>query len=116
MSEPTWVTQTPTAPTHSHFYYKVSMGEGATLDKAYSDALLKACTDAWLKIGGRISTGDEATTISIKDFTMKLPINPVCKYWLQLYSPNRIRIYVLWQIAEDANYYPKWEEFNQCNE
>lgn len=116
VSKPSWVSQKPTAPSNSHFYYNVSMGEGANIDKAYEDALRNAMKDAWLKIGGRITTGDGTNTITIEDFTMKLPINPVCKYWLQLYSPNRIRMYVLWQIAEDANVYPKWDDFNQCYE
>lgn len=116
VSKPAWVSQKPIAPPRSYFYYNVSMGEGNNLDKAYENALKNVVKDVWLKNGGRITTEDGTNSITLEDFSMKLPINPVCRYWLQLYSPSRIRMYVLWQIADDANVYPKWEDFNQCSE
>lgn len=116
MPEPEWVTQTPISPKGSYFYYKVTMGEGVNLDEAYTDAFQKAVKEAYLKIGGRVTTQDGAKTIALEDFTMQVPINQVCKYYLQLYSPNRMRMYVLWQIANDALKYPTWEEYTKCND
>lgn len=119
---PTWVTQIPLANTKAHFYYRVTMGEGKTYDKAYANAFAKAILEASWKHGVRINAKDDMAalessiteSISIDDHTMQIPINKVCDYWEQVYSPNRIRLYVLWQIADDALSDPKFEEFNNC--
>lgn len=119
---PTWATQIPSANAKNHYYYRVTMGEGATYDKAYANAFAKAALEAAWKMGVRVNTTNDVNaleesitqSISVDDHTMQIPMNKVCDYWEQLYSPNRIRLYVLWQIANDALTEPKFEEYNNC--
>ena len=119
---PTWTYQIPSSNAKSHFYYRVTMGEGATYDKAYANAFAKAILEASWKHGVRVNAKDDMAaletsitqSISIDDHTMQIPMNKVCDYWEQLYSPNRIRLYVLWQIADDALNDPKFEEYTNC--
>ncbi len=119
---PTWTYQIPSTNGKSHYYYRVTVGEGATYDKAYANAFAKAILEAAWKHGVRVNQKDDMAaletsitqSISIDDHTMQIPMNKVCDYWEQLYSPNRIRLYVLWQIANDALSDPKFEEYTNC--
>lgn len=119
---PTWTYQIPSANVAGNFYYRVTVGEGVTYDKAYANAFAKAVMEAAWKHGVRVNAKDDMAaletsitqSISIDDHTMQIPMNKVCDYWEQLYSPNRIRLYVLWQIANDALKDPKFEDFTNC--
>lgn len=119
---PSWVTKIPTPQSKGNFYYRVTMGEGQTYDKAYANAFAKALLEAAWKHGVRVNTQNDMAalensiteSISIENHTMELPMNKVCDYWEQLYSPNRIRLYVLWQVANDALKDPKFEDYTNC--
>ncbi len=119
---PSWVKNIPSSQTKGNFYYRVTMGEGQTYDKAYANAFAKALLEAAWKHGVRVNTQNDmealetsiTESISVENHTMELPMNKVCDYWEQLYSPNRIRLYVLWQIANDALKDPKFEEYTNC--
>ncbi len=119
---PSWVTTIPTPQTKGNFYYRVTMGEGQTYDKAYANAFAKALLEAAWKHGVRVNTQNDMAalensiteSINVENHTMELPMNKVCDYWEQLYSPNRIRLYVLWQIADDALKDPKFEVYTKC--
>ena len=119
---PKWVSHIPASSPQNNYYYRVTMGEGRTYDKAYANAFAKALMEASWKHGVRVNAKDDMAaleksiteSISIEDHTMKIPMNKVCDYWEQLYSPNRIRLYVLWQISNSAIKETKFEEFNNC--
>lgn len=119
---PQWVLNKPAANVAHNYYYRVTMGEGITYDKAYSAAFAKAMLEASMKIGVRITasadeseiTSEISKKISMEDYTMEIPINKVCDFWEEVYSPKRIRLYVLWQVAESALKDPIFDEFNNC--
>ena len=122
---PQWVTQLPAANPQKHFYYRVTMGEGVTYDKAYANAFAKAIMEAKWKIGVRVSMNDDIAAlegqvtdaINVQDQNMTIPINKVCDWWKE-YRPaastKQIRLYVLWQIADDGRFEPRFEDFTNC--
>lgn len=119
---PQWVMNKPAANVAHNYYYRVTMGEGSTYDKAYAAAFAKAMLEASMKMGVRVTaSADESEItseinkkISMEDYTMEIPINKVCDFWEEVYSPKRIRLYVLWQVAESALKDPIFDEFNNC--
>ena len=113
--KPNWVKQTPAAPQQNHFYYRVTYGEDPNIEKAEKKAKDQAIKEHADKLGIRVDviSGDSVLTDA---YTMKVNINKVCMYCEQDYCPTRYRVYVLWQIANDALHKPKWEEFNRCDD
>lgn len=123
---PQWVTQLPAANPQKHFYYRVTMGEGVTYDKAYASAFAKAIMEAKWKIGVRVSMNDDIAVlegqvtdaINVQEQNMTIPINKVCDWWEE-YRPaasaKQIRLYVLWQVADDGRFEPRFEDFTNCN-
>lgn len=125
-SMPQWVTNIPSAEPQKYFYYRVTVGEGATYDKAYASAFAKAIMEAKWKLGVQVNVSDDvealegqiSSAINIQSQSMAIPINKVCDYWEEYYpssSTKNIRLYVLWQIASDGRIYPKFEDFSNCN-
>lgn len=122
---PQWVTQVPASNPQKHFYYRVTMGEGATYDKAYANAFAKAIIEAKWKLGVRVNMTDEVdalegqitSAINVQEQSMTIPINKVCDWWEEfrpVASAKQIRIYVLWQIADDGRFEPRFEDYNNC--
>lgn len=122
---PQWVTQLPAANPQKHFYYRVTMGEGATYDKAYANAFAKAIMEAKWKLGVKVNVADDVAAlegkvtnaINVQDQNMTIPVNKVCDWWEE-YRPaassKQIRLYVLWQIADDGRFEPRFEDFTNC--
>lgn len=122
---PQWVTQLPASNPQKHFYYRVTVGEGATYDKAYANAFAKAIMEAKWKLGVRVNVSDDmaalegqvTSAIDVQEQTMAIPINKVCDYWEEFRPVNtakQIRLYVLWQIADDGRFEPRFEDFTNC--
>lgn len=119
---PKWVNHMPKANAQHHYYYRVTVGEGGNYDNAYANAFAKAILEASMKLGVRVRATDTEQSIedaiskkiSMDDFSMEIPINKVCEFTEDLYSPKRIRIYVLWQVANDALKSPEFDEYNDC--
>ncbi len=122
---PQWVMQLPSANPQKHFYYRVTMGEGATYDKAYANAFAKAIMEAKWKLGVKVNVSDDVTAlegqvtdaINIQEQNMTIPINKVCDWWEEfrpVASAKQVRIYVLWQIADDGRFEPRFEDFTNC--
>ncbi len=122
---PQWVTELPEANPSKHFYYRVTMGEGASYDKAYANAFAKAIMEAKWKLGVNVNVAEDVlaleskitNAINIQDQTMTIPINKVCDWWEEcrpVASAKQIRLYVLWQIADDGRFEPKFENFTNC--
>lgn len=122
---PQWVTQLPTSNPQKHFYYRVTMGEGETYDKAYANAFAKAIMEAKWKLGVRVNMSDDMAAlegkvtdaINVEGQSMSIPINKVCDYWEEfrpVASSKLIRLYVLWQVADDGRFEPRFEDFTNC--
>lgn len=122
---PQWVTQLPSANPQKHYYYRVTMGEGATYDKAYASAFAKAVMEAKWKLGVRVNVADDVAAlegqvtdaIDVQEQNMSIPINKVCDWWEEfrpVASAKQVRIYVLWQIADDGRFEPRFEDFTNC--
>ena len=60
---PSWVTTIPTPQTKGNFYYRVTMGEGQTYDKAYANAFAKALLEAAWKHGVRVNTQNDMAAL-----------------------------------------------------
>lgn len=93
------------------------------MDKAYANAFAKAVIEAKWRLGVRVKVSDDVNaleqeitkSINVDEQTMLIPINKVCEYWEEYYSPKKIyRMYVLWQIADDGRFDPIFEEFTKC--
>ena len=122
---PQWVTQLPTSNPQKHFYYRVTMGEGETYDKAYANAFAKAIMEAKWKLGVRVNMSDDMAAlegkvtdaINVEGQSMSIPINKVCDYWEEfrpVASSKLIRLYVLWQVADDGRFEPRFEDYTNC--
>lgn len=122
---PQWVTQLPASNPQKHFYYRVTMGEGETLDKAYANAFAKAIMEAKWKLGVRVNMSDDMAAlegkvtdaINVEGQSMSIPINKVCDYWEEfrpVASTKQIRLYVLWQVADDGRFEPRFEDYTNC--
>ncbi len=120
---PQWINNVPEANSKNHFYYRVTLGEGQSLDRAYANAFAKAIIEAKWRLGVRVKVSDDVNaleqeitkSINVDEQTMLIPINKVCEYWEEYYSPKKIyRMYVLWQIADDGRFDPIFEEFTKC--
>ena len=122
--KPYWITQLPVANTQNHYYYRVTMAEGTSYDNAYAKAFAKAIMEAKWKIGVRVDFSDDISSlensvtegISVGHQSVEIPMNKVCDFWEEVHdrTGNSIRIYVLWQVAEDASHCPKFDDFTKC--
>ena len=122
---PQWVTNLPSANPQKHYYYRVTMGEGVTYDKAYANAFAKAIMEAKWKLGVHVNVSDDiaalegqvTSAIDVQEQNMSIPINKVCDWWEEYYQSStkkHIRLYVLWQVADDGRFEPRFEDYTNC--
>lgn len=118
---PSWLTQLP-EPGNSSYYYRVTMAESRTYEKAYAKAFAMAILESSWKLGVTVDTKADVQTlehgildnISVQQTQMVLPLNKVCEYEEQLNSSMNVRLYILWQVAAEANRKPEFETYNNC--
>lgn len=118
---PSWLTQLPEAGNDS-YYYRVTMAEARTYEKAYAKAFAMAILESSWKLGVAVDTKADVQTleqgildnISVQQTQMVLPLNKVCEYVEQLNSSMNVRLYILWQVATDGSRKPQFEPFNNC--
>ena len=118
---PSWLTQMPEAGNDS-FYYRVTMAEARTYEKAYAKAFAMAILESSWKLGVAVDTKADVQTleqgildnIEVQQTQMVLPLNKVCEYEEALASINKVRLYILWQVAADGSRKPQFEPFNNC--
>lgn len=119
---PYWVKNIPT-PKSGNFYYRVTIAEGKTYKDAYAEAFTMAIYESYSKlvgIGVKINSDEETIkdgvmqAISSDVGYMQLPINKVCEYEEKMRTSSKIRLYVLWQVANSALIDPQFEFFNKC--
>lgn len=119
---PSWVKNTPAAK-NGTFYYRVTMAEGKNYKDAYAEAFAMAIYESYSKLVGisvKINSDKETIkegvmqSLSSEEGYMRLPINKVCEYEERVSTSNKIRLYVLWQVANSALVDPQFENFTQC--
>ena len=119
---PSWVTHLPEAG-NSSYYYRVTVAEARTHEKAYAKAFAMAILESSWKLGVTVDTRNDLQVveqgilddISVQDNQMVLPLNKVCEYEERLNSSMNVRLYVLWQVASDGNRKPEFEPYINCN-
>ena len=102
---PSWLVQLP-EPGNSSYYYRVTMAEARTYEKAYAKAFAIAILESSWKLGVTVDTKADIQTleqgildnISVQQTQMVLPLNKVCEYEEQLNSSMNVRLYILWQV------------------
>ena len=121
--QPYWVKRLP-VPKSGNFYYRVTIAEGRNYKDAYAEAFAMAIYESYSKLKG-VAVSINSDQQSIKDGVleaissadngqMQLPINKVCEYEERVITSNKIRLYVLWQVANSALANPQFEDFNKC--
>lgn len=119
---PYWVKRPP-VPTSGNFYYRVTVAEGKDYKDAYIESFAMAIFESYSKVAGfsvSISADQNdikegvSNAISSKNSQMRLPINKVCEYQEELVTSNGVKLYVLWQVANNALVDPQFEYFNNC--
>lgn len=122
VSRPSWVVNRPQVGIEKLYYYRVTIGEGITYDKAYANAFAKAILESSWKLGVEVNAGSDLKTIedditaniSVEKSRMNLPMNKVCEFVEPLTGKRGVRIYVLWQVAKYGNVPPNFDEFTNC--
>ncbi len=121
---PYWVTQLPSAGADKNYYYRVTMAEDVSYDKAYANAFAKAVMEAKWRMGVEVHFQDDVKSlensvtegVNVNQDFISIPMNKVCDYWEANHTPmgDLIRLYVLWQVAKFGNKEPQFEEFTKC--
>ena len=121
---PYWVKRIP-APKSGNFYYRVTVAEGRNYKDAYAEAFAMAVFESYSKLSGiAVTIGSDQQVIkdgiveaisTAYEGQMRLPINKVCEYEERVVTSNKVRLYVLWQVANNALEDPQFEDFNKCN-
>ncbi len=117
---PYWITNPPLSESNT-FYYRVTSAEGADRDAAYARAFAKAILESSWKIGVKVEKTDMnllekdiERSINLVSPNMTLPLNKVCEYVEDVHTSSKVRIYILWQVAQYGNIEPNFEDFNKC--
>lgn len=120
---PYWVNRPP-IPKCGNFYYRVTVVEGNDYLDAYSEAFAMAVFESYSKLRGiavdinssqqSIKEGIAEAVSSPQNVQMRIPINKVCDYSERALTSGKLRLYVLWQVANNALEDPKFEDFNKC--
>jgi hypothetical protein len=121
---PYWVKRLP-VPKSGNFYYRVTIAEGRNYKDAYAEAFAMAVYESYSKLSGiAVTIGSDQQAIkegvveaisTANEGQMRLPINKVCEYEERVVTSNKIRLYVLWQVANSALADPQFENFNKCD-
>ena len=121
---PYWVNRLP-VPKSGNFYYRVTIAEGRNYKDAYAEAFAMAVYESYSKLSGiAVTIGSDQQAIkegvveaisTANEGQMRLPINKVCEYEERVVTSNKIRLYVLWQVANSALADPQFENFNKCD-
>lgn len=121
--KPYWIDNLPQLnPNNDTYYYRVTVAEERTYDRAYSKAFARAILESSWKLGVAVDTKDDVKTlesnitdnVNVKTQSMNLPMNKVCEYIEEVSGSSNLRVYMLWQVAKYGNVRPNFEEFTKC--
>lgn len=120
--KPSWIKHLP-QPISGNFYYRMTKAEGSSYMEAYKRTFEMAIYESYSKLIGIPVSFNEDSQISQEslyenmfeyEVQVRLPINKVCEYEEKVVTSNKIRLYVLWQVANSATLDPKFENFVDC--
>lgn len=119
---PHWVTNIPKTEENDMYYFRVTLGEGKTYEKAYANAFAKAILESSWKLGLEVKTSDDLNSIqtnvydsiNVASSRMILPLNKVCEFVENASGSANKRVYILWQVAKFGNRPPNFKEFTNC--
>ena len=119
---PYWIDNPPQPQTEGNYYYRVTVAEERTYDRAYAKAFARAILESSWKLGVAVNTKDDVKTlesnitdnVNVASQTMNIPMNKVCEYIEEVENSSNLRVFMLWQVATYANQKTRFEHFNQC--
>lgn len=120
-SVPKWVNQLP-KPGNETYYYRVTHAEEETYEKAYVRAFSMVILESSWKMGLPVDSQNDMATIehgvenniSVRSHQSNIAINKVCEYEEKNYVSNKIRLYILWQVASVGGTMPLFDDFRDC--
>lgn len=120
-SQPSWITHLP-KPENPTYYYRVTQAEERTYEKAYARAFAMAILESSWKMGVAVEARNDIAviekgitdSISIRQHTSKIPLNKVCEWHTKPVTSDKIKLYVLWQVAVAGNIEPDFGFFEHC--
>lgn len=117
---PQWVKHLPSANNNT-YYYRTTKAEGMAYEEAYAKAFSMAILESQWKLGVKVNKSNDSKSIeqtissdvNVRTSGMNLPINKVCEYE-QTSPTGGVILYILWQVASDAQTDPQFENFLNC--
>jgi hypothetical protein len=112
---PAWVDEIP--PKTETYYYRVAQATAATEDKAYTKAVINAiCASAFavdfpVDMQLLLKMQEDSALVALSQF-VNIPINVACQHTEKQISAAGYKVYVLCQVASDANVRPRYNTFN----
>lgn len=111
-NRPYWIEDMPVAGPAAGFYYFVTSAEGDDVDKACQKAYTMAVLSFKSRVGTMVSTTNDSVTVENQQ--MRVRMNMACLYSEDDIESNRMRVFVLWQIAKSYTTDPGFVEFSNC--
>lgn len=112
---PAWIDETP--PKKQTYYYRVAQATAETEDKAYTKALISAiCTSAFaadfpVDMQQLLRMQEDSVLVALSQF-VNIPLNVVCRHAEKQVTAAGYKVYILCQVASNANVSPKYSTFN----
>jgi hypothetical protein len=114
-SNPEWLRVLP--PRTETYYYRVSQAIAKTEEAALKKAFAMAIYESAFALGISVDLqkleqmSDDSSSLSLSRY-VNIPINVVCRYVEETFSPKAYRAYLLCQVANKAGTIPKYKTFN----
>jgi hypothetical protein len=104
-------------PKTETYYYRIAQATAKTEEIALKKAFAMAIYESAFAVGmpvdmKKLEHIDDDTTFIMVSKYVNIPINVVCRYVEELFSPRGYRAYLLCQVANMAGTIPKYKTFN----
>jgi hypothetical protein len=112
---PTWVTQLP--PRTETYYYRVAYATAVREEAAKSKAFATAIYESAFALGiavdvkNLMNIAEDSALTALSSYVV-IPVNMACSYAEELVTQRGYRVYVLCQVAHNANVTPRYKTFN----
>jgi hypothetical protein len=114
-SNPAWLKMLP--PKTETYYYRVSQATAKTEEVALKKAFAMVIYESAFAIGISVDLqkleqmADDSNSITLSKY-VNIPVNVVCRFVEETFSPRGYRAYVLCQVANKVGTVPKYKTFN----
>lgn len=122
---PSWINNPPKPSKKGNYYYRVTAAEGRDYESAYTKAFAMAVYESYSRLQGiavsinssesDIEKNIEQSISTVSSGQMRLRINNACHYEEPRTGAMGIKLYVLWQVANNALDEPKFDYYNKCD-